>query len=80
MNRHQRRKVAKVASRHKQPDARPIIIPDDLRRDIAQTARDVEFDTETPAGRCFYRAVVGKEFLRLLGITGGSLLRRHGLS
>src|SRR5215472_16539927 len=70
MNRHHRRKAAKLARRHKQPDPSPIIIPDDLRRDIAQTIRDVELDTDAPGGLCFYRAIIGWELLRLLGIAG----------
>jgi len=82
MNRHQRRKAAKLARRHKQPDPSPIIIPDDLRRDIAQTVRDVEFDTDAPGGLCFYRAIIGWELLRLLGIAGklclGGMIYRAG--
>jgi hypothetical protein len=82
MNRHQRRKAAKVPRRHKQPNARPTIIPDDLRRDIAQTVRDVEFVTDAPGGLCFYRAIIGREFLRSLDIAGdlclGGMVYRAG--
>ena len=74
--------AAKLARRHKQPDPSPIIIPDDLRRDIAQTVRDVEFDSGTPGGRCFYRAIIGRKFLRSLGIAGdlclGGMVYRAG--
>src|SRR5690348_9897888 len=82
MNRHERRKAAKLPRRHKQPDARPIIIPDDLRRDISYTVRDAELDIDAPGGLCFYRAIIGREFLRLLGIAGdlclGGMVYRAG--
>ena len=82
MNRHERRKAAKLPRRHKQPDARPIIIPDDLRRDIAYTVRDAELDIDASGGLCFYRAIIGREFLRLLGIAGdlclGGMVYRAG--
>ena len=82
MNRHERRKAAKLPRRHKQPDARHIIIPDDLRRDIAYTVRDAELDIDAPGGMCFYRAIIGREFLRLLGIAGdlclGGMVYRAG--
>ena len=82
MDRHQRRKAAKVERRRDKRPARPIIFPDDLRRDIAHTVRDVEFDTHAPGGLCFYRAIIGKELLRLLGITAdlclGGVVYRAG--
>ena len=82
MDRHQRRKAAKVERRRDKRPARPIIFPDDLRRDIAHTVRDVEFDTHAPGGLCFYRAIIGKQLLRLLGITAdlclGGVVYRAG--
>ena len=82
MNRHQRRKAAKIPRRHKQPNASRSIIPDDLRRDIAQTVRDAELDIDAPGGLCLYRAIIGRKFLKSLGIAGdlclGGMVYRAG--
>ena len=42
-------------------------IPDDLRADIAQSVRGIEF-TGFDGGTCFFRAAIGTAFLNHIGI------------
>jgi hypothetical protein len=75
MNRHTRRKVAKlnkvlyktkVTSAVRKP-VNGVSLPNDLCADIAKTVRNVQF-INSSGGLCFFRSVIGIEFLRLLGI------------
>jgi hypothetical protein len=89
MNRHDRRVAAKAAKgqrrKYKKAMGNPQdngdvlrAIPDDLKADIARSVRSIILG----GGNCFYRAVIGMEFLRRLGIPThlalGGLVYRAG--
>jgi hypothetical protein len=72
------------ANRQACSDRRPlngVVFPNDLRADIATSVRNVEFSTGA-GGLCLFRAVIGLELLRLLGIpadlTLGGMVYRAG--
>jgi hypothetical protein len=77
MNRKQRRASAKLdRSRPRLParsQSKAATIPDDLKADIAQSVRNIEF-SGADGGTCFFRAALGMDFLRRLGIPCGIAL------
>ena len=88
MNRHERRKAAaqsKMGSRRSkkvQAGLSTTTIPDDLKADIAQSVRGIEF-RGGDGGTCFFRAAVGFEFLRTclgisVGLAYGGMIFRAG--
>ena len=58
-----------------------VSLPNDLRADIAKTVRNVDLINGS-GGLCFFRSLIGIEFLRLLGIpatlTLGGMVYRVG--
>jgi hypothetical protein len=87
MNRHARRKVAKLnkakikATSDVRKPVNGVSLRNDLRADIAKTVRNVDLINGS-GGLCFFRSVIGIEFLRLLGIpatlTLGGMVYRAG--
>lgn len=74
MNRHERRKAAAKCKQHRNAQRplqnKSVVIPADLRADIAASIRGIEFSVSggLSDGLCLYRAVIGLELLRLLDI------------
>jgi len=76
MNRPERRKAAAKCKQHRNAQSplqdKPVVIPADLRADIAASIRGIEFsvtaDDSCTGGLCLYRTVIGLELLGLLCI------------